>query len=125
MPTFVIPATDAAEAAEALRGLAHATSVFDRPATSYEVLGDLSAGLHSLRQVLEQLARLHADANVPSDSRLSAEERLADGQRTAAAAATNLLGAVQAVAAAAALVDLAHADSSRLVWPVPGSAAVE
>ena len=41
MPTFQNPTADAAEASEALRGLAHATRVFEEPADTYTVLGDL------------------------------------------------------------------------------------
>ena len=54
MPTFQDLTADAAEASEALRGLAHATRVFDDPADTYAVLGDLLAGVRSLRQVLDQ-----------------------------------------------------------------------
>ena len=56
MPTFQNPTAGAAEASEALRGLAHATRVFEDPADTYAVLGDLLAGVRSLRQVLDQLA---------------------------------------------------------------------
>ena len=45
MPTFQNPTADAAEASEALRGLAHATRVFEDPADTYAVLGDLLAGV--------------------------------------------------------------------------------
>ncbi|WP_244328500.1 hypothetical protein [Yimella sp. cx-51] len=56
MPTFF---DSAAEASEALRGLAHGSRTFDQPAQMYGVIGDLSSGIRSLRQVLEQLADLH------------------------------------------------------------------
>lgn len=59
MPTFFDSAADAAEASEALRGLAHASRTFDQPAQMYGVIGDLSSGMRSLRQVLEQLAGVH------------------------------------------------------------------
>jgi hypothetical protein len=59
MPTFQNPTADAAEASETLRGLAHATRVFEDPADTYAVLGDLLAGVRSLRQVLDQLATVH------------------------------------------------------------------
>ncbi|WP_454138049.1 hypothetical protein [Microbacterium paulum] len=55
MPTFENPTADAAEASAALRGLAHVTRVFDNPTDTYPVLGDLLAGVRSLRQVLDQL----------------------------------------------------------------------
>lgn len=59
MPTFFDPTADAAEASEALRGLAHASRTFEQPAQMYGVIGDLSAGLRSLHQVLQQLADAH------------------------------------------------------------------
>src|SRR5690625_5450844 len=60
MPTFFDSTADAAEASEALRGLAHASRTFDQPAQMYGVIGDLSSGMRSLHQVLEQLADVHA-----------------------------------------------------------------
>ena len=59
MPTFFDPTTDAAETSEALRGLAHASRGFDQPAAMYGVIGDLSSGMRSLRQVLDQVADAH------------------------------------------------------------------
>jgi hypothetical protein len=59
MPTFHDPIADAAEASEALRGLAHASSVFARTADMYRVLGELSASLRHLHQTVEQVAANH------------------------------------------------------------------
>lgn len=59
MPTYHDPLKDADEASEALRGLAHASRVFDNPADTYRVLGDLLSGVRSLRQVLDQLGSAH------------------------------------------------------------------
>ena len=59
MPTFFDSTADAAEASEALRGLAHASRTFDQPAQMYGVIGDLSSGMRSLRQVLDQIAGVH------------------------------------------------------------------
>ena len=59
MPTFFDSAADAAEASEALRGLAHASRTFDQPAQMYGVIGDLSSGMRSLRQALDQIADVH------------------------------------------------------------------
>ncbi|MBN8883021.1 MAG: hypothetical protein J0H73_11990 [Salana multivorans] len=59
MPTYDNPTIDAAEASEALRGLAHASRVFDQPAEMYGVIGDLSSAMRSLHQVLDQLATNH------------------------------------------------------------------
>ena len=54
MPTFFDSTADAAEASEALRGLAHASRGFDQPAEMYGVIGDLSSGMRSLRQALDR-----------------------------------------------------------------------
>jgi hypothetical protein len=59
MPTFHDPIADAAEASEALRGLAYASRVFARPADMYRVLSDLSASIRHLHQVVEQVAANH------------------------------------------------------------------
>ena len=59
MPTFFDSTADAAEASEALRGLAHASRGFDQPAEMYGVIGDLSSGMRSLRQALDQIAEAH------------------------------------------------------------------
>jgi hypothetical protein len=59
MPTYNDPIADAAEASEVLRGLAHASRVFARPADMYRVLGDLSASIRHLHQIVEQVAANH------------------------------------------------------------------
>ena len=59
MPTYDNSTIDAAEASDALRGLAHASRVFDQPAEMYGVIGDLSSAMRSLHQVLEQIATNH------------------------------------------------------------------
>lgn len=113
MPTFQNPTADAAEASEALRGLAHATRVLDDPADTYAVLGDLLAGVRSLRQVLDQLATAHVTHRV----------RAHDDAGDQAAGATNALTATAELQQAAALVDAAHdrvdaamAASGRIAW---------
>lgn len=59
MPTFTDPLADAREAAEALRGLAHATITIDDPRVMYEVIWDLLASTRYLAQVTDQLAQNH------------------------------------------------------------------
>ena len=59
MPTFDNPAVDAAEAQQALRGLAHATRAINDPQQIYSVLGSLSQAVASLEQSLHQLATYH------------------------------------------------------------------
>jgi len=54
MPTFENPSADAAEAQQALRGLAHATRLIDDPRQIYSILGSLSTAAASLAQSLHQ-----------------------------------------------------------------------
>lgn len=116
MPTFHDPVADGDEAREALRGLAHATRAFDDPAQTYEVIGDLIAGVRSLRQVLDQLAAIHLNHR--------------DGAYTDAgdsvAGASDALHAANALRAAAAFMgyteshlDVASQHSGRIVWNPP------
>ena len=117
MPTFQNPTTDAAEASEALRGLAHASRVFEDPADTYAVLGDLLAGVRSLRQVLDQLATTHVTNRV----------RAHDDAGDQTAGANYALAATAELQQAAALldgvydrVDAAMAASGRIAWhPAP------
>ncbi|WP_067243036.1 hypothetical protein [Microbacterium resistens] len=117
MPTFQNPTAGAAEASEALRGLAHATRVFEDPADTYAVLGDLLAGVRSLRQVLDQLATAHASNQV----------RACDDDGNQAAGASHALTAAADLRHAAVLldgvhdqVDVARGVSGRIAWrPAP------
>lgn len=59
MATFFASAADAGETSEALRGLAHASRGVVEPAQMYGGIGELSAAMRSLRQVLDQLAVVH------------------------------------------------------------------
>ncbi|WGP06179.1 hypothetical protein QFE97_00095 [Bacillus subtilis] len=113
MPTFHVPRADAAEASEALRGLAHASRVFDDPADTYQVFGDLVAGVRSLRQVLDQLASTHLDAR----------DRAFDDHGSAAAGAASALAAADELHQAGTLLDQAYdrldaafAHSGRIAW---------
>ncbi|WP_087014635.1 hypothetical protein [Leucobacter sp. 7(1)] len=121
MPTFQNPTADAAEASEALRGLAHATRVFEDPAETYTVLGDLLAGVRSLRQVLDQLATAHVTNRV----------RAYDDAGDQNSGATSALAATAELQQAAALLDGVHdrvdaamAASGRIAWrPEPERAS--
>ncbi|SMX93836.1 hypothetical protein [Brevibacterium casei] len=124
MPTFQDPLADAAEASEALRGLAHASRVFDDPADTYTVFGDLTAGLRSLRQVLDQLANAH----------LAHRERAFDDDGNPVAGAAEALAAADGLHQAGTLLDQAHdrldaafTHSGRIAWhpqPTPEQTAV-
>lgn len=116
MPTFSDSSADAAEAAEALRGLAHATRHLDNPADTYSVVGQLMAGVRSLRQSLDQLATVHA----------SHQGRVTDDARDHQAGSAAALAAADELHQAATFLDqaedhlsAAHAHSGRIVWPTP------
>lgn len=117
MPTFHDPLADAAEASEALRGLAHASRVFDDPADTYTVFGDLVSGVRSLRQVLDQLASTH----------LNARDRAFDDNGDPAAGAVSALAAADELHQAGTLLDQAYdrldaafTHSGRIAWrPAP------
>ena len=117
MPTFQNPTAEAAEASEALRGLAHATRVFEDPVDTHTVLGDLLAGVRSLRQVLDQLATAHLTNRV----------RAHDDAGDQTAGATYALAATAELQQAAALLDGVHdrvdaamSVSGRIAWhPAP------
>lgn len=113
MPTFQNPTADAAEASAALRGLAHATRVFENPADTYTVLGDLLAGVRSLRQVLDQVAAAHVTNRV----------RARDDAGDQATGATHALAATAELQQAAALLGAVHgrvnaamSASGRIAW---------
>lgn len=120
MPTFQNPTADAAEASEALHGLAHATRVFEDPADTYAVLGDLLSGVRSLRQVLDQLATVHVSNQVRAYD---------DGNQ--GAGASHALTAAADLRQAAALLDGVHDQvdaamgvSGRIAWrPAPSTPA--
>jgi hypothetical protein len=113
MPTFTDPVRDAAEASNALRGLAHATRSFDDPAQTYPVIGDLLAGVRSLRQVVDQLGAAH----------LSHQHQAADDAGSPEAGAAAVSAADSELRQAAALLDAvegrldtAMQHSGRIAW---------
>lgn len=124
MPTFDNPVTDAAEASAALRGLAHATRAFEDPVDTYAVLGDLLAGVRSLRQVFDQIAAAH----------IAARSRAHDDAGAQAAGATAALAAADELHQAGTLLDAVHdrvdaamSQSGRIAWhraPAPPDPAV-
>src|SRR5690625_1549417 len=118
MSTFDNPLDDAAQASEALRGLAHATRTFQNPADTYAVIGDLLSGVRSLRQVLDQLATTH----------LTHQHRAFDdagshqvGAEDALAAADELHHAGSLLDAAIERLDAASQASGWIAWHPTGS----
>ncbi|NOJ60323.1 hypothetical protein [Arthrobacter sp. 260] len=113
MPTFHDPLADAAEASEALRGLAHASRTFDNPADTYAVFGDMTAVVRSLRQVLDQLANAH----------LTYRDRAHDDHGDHPAGADSALTAADELHQAGTLLDQVHdrldaafGHSGRIAW---------
>jgi hypothetical protein len=117
MPTFTHPVDDAAEASQALRGLAHATRTFTDPSDTYPVLGDLLAGVRPLRQVLDQLAAAH----------IGGRSRAHDDAGNQTAGATAALAAADELHQAGTLLDAVHdrldaamSQSGQIAWhPAP------
>lgn len=113
MPTFTDSIRDAADASEALRGLAHASRTFERPEQMYDVLGDLLAGARSLTQILDQLATAHANGR----SRAFDDHGDHDaGARDALAAADELHQAATLIDAAHDRLDTAMSAAGRIAW---------
>lgn len=123
MPTFDDPTVDAVEASAALRGLAHATRTFENPADTYPVLGDLLAGVRSLRQVLDHVATAH----------LSHRAHAHDDAGNQGAGATSALAAADELHQAGTMLDsvewrldAASQHSGRIAWhPAPQDAGVD
>ncbi len=121
MPTFDDPLTDAEEASQALRGLAHATRTFQIPADTYAVIGDLLGGVRSLRQVLHQLAAAHISHS--RTARTDTGDPQA-GLRAAIAAADELHAASVLLDRVETHLDAASQQSGTIVWhPAPASQA--
>lgn len=116
MPTFDDPLKDAAEASAALRGLAHATRAMPEPATTYPVIGDLLAGVRSLRQVLDQLAAAHLDNRVLAHDDAGDQ---AAGATSALAAADELHQAGTLLDTVEWRLDAAMSHSGRIAWRPP------
>lgn len=116
MPTYHDPLQDAAEASDALRGLAHASRVFDNPADTYSVLGDLLSGVRSLRQVLDQVGSAHLGHrgrahDDDGDQAIGASEALA--------AADDLHHAGTLLDSVEERVNAAMTHSGRIAWHAP------
>lgn len=116
MPAYHDPLADAAEASEALRGLAHASRVFDNPADTYGVLGDLLSGVRSLRQVLDQLGSAHL---VHRGRAYDDDGDHAIGAAEALAAADDLHHAGTLLDGVEERVNAAMTHSGRVAWHAP------
>ncbi|GAB2991592.1 hypothetical protein [Actinotalea caeni] len=117
MPTFTDPASDASEAYEALRGLAHASRTFEEPSDTYAVIGELLGGMRAMRQVLDQLAHAH----------VGRQHHVTDDAHDQTAGAAAALAAADELHQAATLLDqaddrlnAAFTHSGRIVWNPQG-----
>lgn len=113
MPTFTNPRADAAEAQEALRGLAHASRAVEEPADMYVVLGLLSLATASLEQSLHQLAAFHDDAR-PRGA--SVEGRVREGRAASYQVAWELHRAGELARLLGEAVDRAHVVESTISY---------
>lgn len=116
MPTFQDPVADGEEARQALRGLAHATRTFHNPQDTYEVIGELLAGVRSLGQVLEQLANAHLRHQVLAHVDGDGDVMGAAGVGEALAAVDELRHAARLMDAAGEHLDMASQYSGRITW---------
>ena len=117
MPTCENPAADAGEAAEALRGLAHASRNITNPSDSYRVLGSLSTALASLQQSLDQLADWH-DRNAERAATDEGDHRA--GRHEAVSAGVCLRDAADRVRQAHRSLNEAFSHNGRIAWQ-PGT----
>lgn len=119
MPTFANPATDAAEAEQALRGLAHATRRIEDPSQIYGVLGSLSQATASLSQALHQLASHHDKHEARADA------TIIDPKQTGAAyrVSWDLHCAAEMLTAIQKSIDSAHQSEATIVYQSPVSAS--
>jgi hypothetical protein len=121
MPTYENPAADASEAAEALRGLAHAGRVITDPNDTYQVLGALSGALMSLRQSLDQLADWH-DRNAGYAATDDGDRDA--GRRDATAASDYLRDAADRIQHAHRSLSEAFNHNGRIAWQDQGLDAI-
>ena len=117
MPTYENPIADVSDAADALQGLAHAARHFSDPADTYRVTGHIVSGVRALRQVLDQLASIHAERR----DRVSTDDRDRQaGSEIALFAADEFHQAATLIEQACGHLDQAWQQSGRIVWhPAP------
>src|SRR5690625_236621 len=113
MPTFDDPHADAREAAEAVRGLAHATQRVEDPDVLYPVIGELMAATRSLGQVLDQLGRAHQQHTARAATNTGSRE---EGSQFSFEAAAALHEAAAYVGRADSVLDRALNRSGRIAW---------
>ena len=116
MPTFEDAVADAAEAQQAMRGLAHAMQGMSDPSQGYPVLGSLTWGLASLEFALSQLARFYeTTASEQGEVRGDRDAGRASAQRVA----EHLRASSELVARAVESVTYAHNADSEIAYTPP------
>lgn len=112
MPSFEDPTADAEEAAQALRGLAHATRRIDDPSEIYAILGALSQAVAPLSQSVHQIGSFH-------DRRIRAATRTLGNPRQAGMtyrASWDLHKAAEMLTAAGKAIGHAHEAEATMVY---------
>jgi hypothetical protein len=105
MPTYEDAAADAAEAQQALRGLARASRTMTDPGDAYRVVGSLAWGMAAIHQTLGQLIAMYEGP--------ARETATIEGDPVAGRSSTTRIAAVlwevrQSVELAGRDLDLAH-----------------
>lgn len=117
MPTYSDPTRDAAETAEATRGLAHAIHAIDRPETMRGIVGDLLVTTRDLRETLDALARAHVHY---IDRASTDAANVKTGEAHAFATADALDEAVTLIDDVEARLDRASTHAHLIAWqPAP------
>lgn len=116
MPTFEDAVADAAEAQQAIRGLAHAMQGMRDPSQGYPVLGSLTWGLASLEFALAQLARFY---ETTARERAEVDGDRDAGRASAQRVAEHLRAASESVSRAVESVTYAHNADSEISYAPP------
>ncbi len=102
----------AAEVEELARTLAHSTRDVPNPRDSYRLLGELSATIDHLAQVIDQLGKWHSRVEEGTHYNGEDEGQTGSPQR----AADELSRAARALTAASMDIGLAHTSNSFVRW---------
>lgn len=122
MPTFHDSVDDAAEAQQALRGLAHATHALKDSRQIYDLLGSLSMAASSLQQVLHQLGSLH---DRPNGRRPIVDGDARAGRAAAYQVAWELHRAGEMMRQVAATLDHAHEVEGKIAYDLREAPGIE
>lgn len=116
MPTFDQPVSNALEAREALRHLAHSTRMLDDPTQIYAIIGDITNGLASLAQSLHQIADFHEG---PLRHHAAVAGDLRGGRAASYQVAWELHRAAEMLSQVGAGIDRAHEVEATIAYEVP------